>query len=238
MADTARAALMAKIKKCLALSQSANEHEAALALEKARALMEEHGVSAEELKLSDVAEADATGSGARTPAKWESVLAAAVARAMNCRVIHVEDYDERRFAWASRWRFVGTGASADIAIYAWAVLFRQLRRQRQAYIASALRRCKPARKRERADIFCQGWAFGVFDKVRDLNPDRAQADLIDLYLATRGGELVALKSREAFTGTISGARAEDYWRGRAAGAKADLKAGVGGTATPGLLGGG
>lgn len=52
---TTRAALMAKIKKCLALAQSANEHEAALALEKARALMEEHGVSAEDLQLSDVA---------------------------------------------------------------------------------------------------------------------------------------------------------------------------------------
>ena len=39
-------ALLAKIRKCLALARSANEHEAAAALAKARQLMEEHGVIA------------------------------------------------------------------------------------------------------------------------------------------------------------------------------------------------
>lgn len=158
------------------------------------------------------------------------MLAAAVARALNCRALHAVEYDDQRFTWACRWRFVGTGASAEIAIYAWAVLYRQLRRQRLAYIDAALRRCKPARKRERADIFCEGWAYAVFRKVEALKPERAQADLIDRYLATQGHELVELKSRKAFSGTISGARADDYWRGCAAGAKADLKAGVSGGA--------
>lgn len=232
----ARKALMAKIKKCLALSQSANEHEAALALEKARALMEEYGVSAADLQLADVAEAEAKGTGAHTPARWEAVLAAAIGRAMNCRVIHVKDYDDARWVWKCRWQFVGTGPAAEIAVYAWAALYRQLRRQRQAYIDTALRRCKPVGKRERADIFSEGWASEVFAKVRALNPDRATADLIDLYLAKRGGELVKLKPREAFTGTISGARANDYWNGKAAGRKAQLNAGVGASDTKQLSG--
>jgi hypothetical protein len=231
----ARRALMAKIKKCLALSQSANEHEAALALQKARALMAEHGVSAEDLKLADVSEADVKGSGARMPARWETILASAVGRALNCRVIHIERYDELRWIWACRWQFVGTGASPDIAAYAWAVLYRQLRRQRQAYIDAALRRCKPARKRERADIFCQAWAVSVRNKVEALKPSSTQALLIDNYIAARGRELTKLKDRNAFSGTMSGARADDYWRGRAAGEKAELNAGVGGRATPLLV---
>lgn len=233
---TARAALMAKIKKCLALSQSANEHEASLALEKARALMEEHGISAEELQLADVAAADVKGSGARTPARWESVLAAAIARALSCRAVHLVDYDDRRWAWACRWEFVGAGAGPEIAAYAFAVLYRQLRRKRQAYLDSALRRCKPARKRERADIFCEAWAAAVYGKVEELKPAPPPAELIGRWLEARGGQLSPLKARDAFTGTISGARANDYWRGAAAGAKAELNAGVAGGATRQLAG--
>ena len=232
----ARKALMAKIKKCLALSQSANEHEASLALEKARALMAEHGVSDEELQLAEVGEAFARGGGAQRPAAWESVLASAVARALDCRPIYVgeELADQWKTVW--RWEFVGIGAAPTIAAYAFPVLFRQLRRQRQAYIDTALRRCKPARKRQRADIFCEAWATAVYRQVQALKPTREHAGLIDNWLATRGRELVTLNSREAFTGTISGARADDYWRGAAAGRKAKLNAGLGGAAAPALIG--
>lgn len=40
-----------KIKKCLALSQSANEHEAAQALKQAQALMEKYEVNAVDVAL-------------------------------------------------------------------------------------------------------------------------------------------------------------------------------------------
>lgn len=233
---TARAALMAKIKKCLALAQSANEHEAALALEKARALMIEHGISAEDLQLADLDGVEVKGSTARTPARWESVLAAAIARALSCRAVHLVDYDSQRFAWACRWEFVGAGAAPAIAAYAFAVLYRQLRRQRQTYIDSALRRCKPARKRQRADIFCEAWASAVFEKVEALKPTPAPAELIGRWLSARGGMVSDLQSRAAFTGTISGAQAGDYFNGLAAGRRADLNAGVGATAGPALLG--
>ncbi len=45
-----------KIKKCLALSRSANEHEAAAALRQAQALMREHGLREKDVSLADVAE--------------------------------------------------------------------------------------------------------------------------------------------------------------------------------------
>ena len=43
-----------KIKKCLALGQSANEHEAAQALKQAQALMEKYEVNAVDIALSRV----------------------------------------------------------------------------------------------------------------------------------------------------------------------------------------
>ena len=48
--------ILDKIKKCLALSKSANEHEAAQALKQAQALMEKHEVNAVDIALSEVSE--------------------------------------------------------------------------------------------------------------------------------------------------------------------------------------
>ena len=48
--------ILDKIKKCLALSKSANEHEAAQALKQAQALMEKYEVNAVDIALSEVSE--------------------------------------------------------------------------------------------------------------------------------------------------------------------------------------
>ena len=48
---------LAKIKKCLALAKSANEHEAAQALKQAQALMREFEVTEQDVEWSQVNEA-------------------------------------------------------------------------------------------------------------------------------------------------------------------------------------
>ena len=52
--------VLAKIRKCLALANSANEYEAAAALAKARALMEEHGLTDDDIALADVCQEQAS----------------------------------------------------------------------------------------------------------------------------------------------------------------------------------
>lgn len=54
-----REELLRKIRACLRLSTSANEHEAAAALRQARALMEKHGVSHAEALAGEVSEREA-----------------------------------------------------------------------------------------------------------------------------------------------------------------------------------
>ena len=49
-------AILEKIKKCLALSKSANEHEAAQAMKQAQALMKKYEVDAVDVALSEVSE--------------------------------------------------------------------------------------------------------------------------------------------------------------------------------------
>lgn len=65
-----------KIRKCLALSNSANEHEAAAALRQAQKLMELYRVSDAELLAAGVGEASTHAGASRKPSSWENGLAA------------------------------------------------------------------------------------------------------------------------------------------------------------------
>lgn len=94
-------ALLAKIRKCFALASSANEHEAAAALAKARALMEEHGITPEQLAMADVAEASARASRTKTPPRWENYLCAAVRRALGVQAF-LSDKGDRKLGQDGR----------------------------------------------------------------------------------------------------------------------------------------
>ncbi len=212
-------ALLAKIRKCLALSASSNENEAAAALAKARALMAEHGLSDADLATADVEEAMARGNRANRPPAWENVLASVV-----CRALHVEVIIETN----NDWKFIGRGPSAEIAAYAFTALYRQLKAARAAYIASHLKRCRPGRKRARADLFCEGFAHAVHLKIERLAPKPAPDEAVKQWLATRYPSLVKADTRDAkVSGTIA---YSDFWNGSAKGRDVDLHQGVG-TAT-------
>ena len=76
-----------KIKKCLALSKSANQHEAAAALRQAMAFMDKYKIDADDPELLGIAEASILGSGSQKPTVFEAVLANAIAQMMGCKVI-------------------------------------------------------------------------------------------------------------------------------------------------------
>lgn len=208
-------AMMARLRKCLALAKSANEHEAAAALDAARKIMDEYGVTSADVELAEIEEAAARGSRTQRPSKWESYLCAAVRRAFSVEVFIDGQLDRR---------YVGRGAAPEIASYAFTVLFRQLRKARGEYISTALRRCRPGRKRARADVFCEGYAAAVLTKMKALVPDREKDPLIEQYMVKHHSDLVAVDVREAKAG---GARAgNDYWNGVSSGRAAQLHGGV------------
>jgi hypothetical protein len=134
--------VLAKIKKCLALARSANEHEAATALAKACELMDQHGIDEEDIGLGDVAEAIARASRTIKPPLWEGMLSATVCHAVGVRCLINRDGDRV---------FVGVQSRAEIAGYAFSVLFRQLARAGRLHqgAAQALRPQPEARARRR-----------------------------------------------------------------------------------------
>lgn len=208
--------LLARIRKCLALGRSANEHEAAAALSKARALMDAHGLTDSDVALSEVWEASVKGSGAQRPSAWEEVLCMTVRRMVGVDVVLGSDL--KRI-------YIGVGAAPAIATYAFAVLFRKLKAARRDYIRSHLKCCSVARKRQRADAFCEAWAVSVHRQVAALMPKSAPNDLVGQYIARRFGSLSTIDPRAASTKGRSTER--DRWNGMDAGRDVELNAGVG-----------
>ncbi|WP_254912547.1 DUF2786 domain-containing protein [Pseudomonas putida] len=87
-----------KIKRCLALSKSSNENEAATAIRQAQALMREYRLTELDVRLSDVDEVQSEKSRATRRPTWDRHLGAIVARVFGCRplsYLHWCDNSER-----------------------------------------------------------------------------------------------------------------------------------------------
>lgn len=224
-----------KIKKCLALSRSANEHEAAAAMRQAQKLMAEFNLAEQDVSLADVREVRVK---ARSSAGnvWEVNLIRLVADAFGCETFrsrHGGYNDAGNWAVRTEWVFVGVDAAAEIAAYAATVLLRQCSAARLAHIAKQPKNCKPITKTARGDAFAKGWVYGVRQKVEAFAQPVKNAELLLTYMGQKHGDL-----KDAKTVDKSKARnvdASHIHAGYRAGQKAELHQGVGGTAERKLI---
>lgn len=206
MTKDEREALIDRIRKCLALAKSANEHEAAAAMAKAQKLMRDHNLGLGDVEFD---EATARGNGCSAkPPLWETSLIIAVKLAFPCHA----------FLDDGCWKFVGRAPSAELGAYAFTVLHRQLKAARAEHIRTRLRRVRPGRKTARADEYCEGWMVAILSKLRKLavarEPDQKLAEHVrDRY------HLVPLEDNRR---KVSGSAGNDYWHGYNAGRAADL----------------
>lgn len=215
--------IIAKIKKCLALAASSNEHEAAIALRQAQRLMQQHGITDLDVEAADIQE-EATRAGACTkPAKWECGLAVRVANAFDC-----QSYLRRGWSFGE-WVFVGAAPSGEIARYTFEVMFRQIKRQRAAYIKSALKRCGPTNRSRRADLFCEGWVMSATALIERFAGSAEKSARIAAYLEAKH-ELKPLAVINRNAGRKLAERDySDLVAGEAAGRDAQLNRGVAGS---------
>lgn len=221
--------ILSKIKKCLALSASSNEHEAAAALRQARKLMEEHNISELDVEASAAAESSAKAGAKKTPSNWETMLASKIASAFGCQIVF--GYDWRRDC--GLWKFIGCGTAPEIAQYAYAVLYRQAVKARTAHIHDRLKRCKTATKTQRADLFSQGWVQAVTGKISAYAGTDQQAAAIAAFKATCYPSLTTMNSRDRNADrNLKDHEYGDLLHGHAAGKNAELNRGVGANAAP------
>lgn len=209
-----------KIKKLLALSKSSNVHEAALAMEHAQRVMAEHNLSLRDVTAADVQTFSAKMAKAKTPATYLQVLSRVVGDAFGCVVIL--STRGTRDGWETSACFVGIESSAEMAGYAFAVLSRQITKDRKEFIAS-LKRCKATTKTRRADAFCEAWVFHASMKARKLALPKEQEEALDSWMERKTLEKATQRKSK-------GLRQEDFGAllaGAQKGKDAYLHAGVG-----------
>lgn len=224
---------LSKIKKCLALAASPNPHEAAAAMRQAQKLMAEYGLTETDVSLADVCECE-TGAQTIDLVVWETALSEAVAQAFGCQrytrmgrrmASTLRMSRERKFV------FVGVGAAAEVAGYAYDVLSRQCAKARRAHIAAQSKNCKPKTKTARGDAFAEGWVWGVREKLAEFAGNSADLALVQQYMDAKDMGESAVKDRSKGKNISH----NDMHQGVQAGKAAQLHHGVGGKAAQALL---
>lgn len=225
--------ILRKIKRCMDLSKSSNENEAAIAIKQMKRLMDQHNVTAQHVMAVDVTEHKSKLDVWERPAHWVLALHSAIGQALDCQCIVSSGGREK-----ASLVFIGVGASPEIAGYAFEVLYRKLKRDRQDFIRAKLARHKQANKTKIADAFCDGWVMNVYQKVKNLSPKQEAADKIEAYKETKlknySGEEFESKAR--YDSSASSAQAA-MQIGYQSSADVDLFAATGTTERPLLEGG-
>jgi hypothetical protein len=190
-----------KIKKCLRLAKSSNAHEAAAAMRQAQKLMEIHGVTSDDVAISDVESYVASAGAGKTPPKHVAMLANMVAGAFGAEIVYTPAYDGER--WHGRFEFFGVNGAGEVAGYAFEVLGRQLKRDRAAFSATLSKRLKRATKVRRGDLYAQAWLNAVAKQVTRHQRTEAESATVEAYKAKRWNDLETMKARDNSKGMRS-----------------------------------
>ncbi|MCZ4065923.1 DUF2786 domain-containing protein [Oxalobacter aliiformigenes] len=166
--------ILDKIKKCLELSKSNNENEAAVALAQARKLMDLHQVSMDDIDLAAVKRERQSSTAQERPPVWETTLALDIAAIFGCRSTFGD----------GKYSFIGLHGAPGIAAYAFSVLLRQVLKKRQEYIRTLDKRLKRTTKTRKADAYCFGWIYKATEKVREKELTSEEQALIEKYIDT------------------------------------------------------
>lgn len=215
-----RAQAIRKVLACLRLAGSSNPTEAATALRQARALMDKYGLSEDDALAAEIHDLDAK-TGFRGGALPRSLLwlANMVAAGYRCRLVQVRELKLQGGKTALR--FFGAGADAQVAVYAYTVLRRQLDADRRKHIARVR---KAANRQVRGEEFALGWvsAVAALFPAEALPEGREKA--LDAAVSTRLGEVGTTEGRKL---AKSGKRGtNDTAAGYLAGRQAQLHQGL------------
>ena len=213
--------VLRKIRKCLALSASSNEHEAAAALRQAQKLMAEYGVNEATLAGADVGTGDAESQRCTQPAAWEHQLAHMIASVFGCQIIFRRGYfveHARNLSKRGCFVYIGLKTHVELAVYAHSVLRRQIEKGRSQYLHhNGDWLGSRGRKIAAGTAYCEGYIASVRSKVSALVVEPLHQQAIDSKKSELlGGSVKVMKAPQR------GFDADAYWQGVASGKDASL----------------
>lgn len=185
-----------KIKRCLALSQSSNEHEAATAMRQAQSLMREYRLTEMDVRLSDVGEVESTKARLRRRPTWDRHLGAIVAEAFGVRPFSSRSWSETEGRFYERALFIGVTPAPQIAMYAYEALLTKLTQARREYVSQvrAGKRRSAYSPDTAGDHFALAWVSAVHGKIHELVP-RGEEDKA-LGSHSNGRDLVTVETQD------------------------------------------
>jgi len=146
-----------KIKKLLALSNSPNENEAAIALAKAIELCAENNISLSQVKAApdgeNIKHKDISKGRTKTP-KWETLLATNLADMFNCVCVINNGFHNQKL------QFAGYSSDAEICAYVYEFLHRQIPKITREHM-----KLKNFRKNARRNAYRLDFMLGVVHSV-------------------------------------------------------------------------
>lgn len=123
--------LLEKVKKLMALSSSPNEHEAALAAERAKEILDKYNLSLSEVEIGEI-EDKKYDLGITKVQNWQLNLANCTAKTFNCQSYYTKGYG----SMTAKLYFVGNEADVEVVEYFYSYLTRVIRKLTTPHIRS------------------------------------------------------------------------------------------------------
>jgi hypothetical protein len=158
-----------KIRKLLALANSSNEHEAALAASHAQRLLSEHNLAMADIETENKPQsADKVETNvSKTLPKWVRHLSAGVSVAFDCQAIH--------YPSLGKMTFIGIGVDVQIAAYTFSYLEQTVRKLCNSYMKNHVNDIVPNRHRE---LMRQSYYLGAVSTITGrLNEQKIQTPI-------------------------------------------------------------
>ena len=174
MNDTKKSKAIEKVKKLLALGDSTNPHEAAIALKKAQRLIEEFKISNDDLDLSTICKVEVKDViRSRKFPEWLARLLGCFQKTFGVQTLRQYNYVEGSRVGESVIYFIGAKDRAEIAGYCYEVIGRVLMQAREEFAKSVV---EPDSKKKRRilDQFCNGWVIGVGKNITETFVDEKE----------------------------------------------------------------
>lgn len=221
------APIIEKIKKLLALANSSNEHEAALAAGHAQRLLSEHNLAMADIDATNKPDkADKVETVVpKTLPKWLRHLSSSVSTAFDCQTVH--------YPATGKMVFIGVGADVEIASYTFSYLHRVVRKLCTNYVRHHVDDRITGRNRE---LLKQSYLLGAASTIAlRLREQKIQTPITSTALVpvkeglikqtmSELGKLRTVHSRKSYI------NAEAYGKGQNDGRQVGINKGIGGSA--------
>lgn len=184
-----------KIKKCLDLAASSNEHEAARALQMAQNLMKKYGLCDSDIAISGYGDECSKEAVQQKPKLYVTMLMNVLERGFGVRSIYTNRPNSKGVCKQYA-LFLGETHAASLAAYSFDVCLTAIKLARRGFAKTIHKNCKPKTREARLDAFSVGFVTSISNNLPSMPISPEKESSIKLYQDKKFGSLTTIGSRD------------------------------------------